>query len=415
MNRASLMLLAGLTVAVLLAFSAVVLGIKGIEIGGMNSVTLYAFAFTLAGAAVAISRQVWIHREPLAPMLLARPHSPRTRLVLRGSAVILLLLTCSFAVVNAPPLPADGDLALVREDGKARIVVPLANRGIAYCERSDDNWNSDWQLPLVQRNWLTFDSRDTFASVYHGLEVLGRNGDQLYFTYRDNKGRWRTETLLDSGVRGHPSFIQIPRPDRTLILAGFVPGVRGGVDIYERLDTTASQDWKPPSALLPPQVGLVDAVTVVDTGDEHLEAVLRIGSHLYEMSRNPSNTKGDLSRGWSGPQSLRVVAGGQPDAVGDPRLILDVRGIVASSKRLQLAVPVRSGLRLLTAGTVTANQWTEQSLPVDRPPDSVALLNGTTNGRPTLEVVYRVGTNISQTWEQEGGSWLPPRKLLCDR
>jgi hypothetical protein len=90
--------------------------------------------------------------------------------------------------------------------------------------------------------------------------------------------------------------------------------------------------------------------TAIRTLNGGLVAVLRAGSRLYELTHRRGNLPDDFGRGRSTPTEIRAAGDGAISAIGDPDLAL-----AAHRTQLDLAVPVRDGLALLTKAANTTS------------------------------------------------------------
>lgn len=259
-----------------------------------------------------------------------------------------------------------------------------------------------------------------FASGYSGFEMLGTNGGTLTFAWRGdnnlaNPGWHGPGSVLVNGdplqgVRGRPGFLQYPTyvPGQSQPVWQFlalVPQDMGGVGLYERVEP-GPFDWGTHLfGVIARQLGLIDSVTAVMTGSGGLVAVVQAGSRLYELSHARGHLPADFGTGWSPPTEVRTAGGGGISVIGDAELINATSR--PGGTHLDLAIPVRDGLVLLTAATAT-NQWTAERLPVHQQVDSVTLLGGEVDGRPNTDIIYRSGSHLFNIWKWDNGTWHQP-------
>jgi hypothetical protein len=70
-------------------------------------------------------------------------------------------------------------------------------------------------------------------------------------------------------------------------------------------------------------------------------------------------------------------------------------------------VPVHGGAVLLssTEGSVA---WNVQRLPINHDVDALTLLTGSVSGRANIDIAYREGNQLLDTWQWDGGPWHAP-------
>jgi hypothetical protein len=309
-----------------------------------------------------------------------------------------------------------GGITLMRQvNGQPVIAFPLPGGGMGYCTRSDSRWWQAWPTVVFNPRAPVIGRSTVFASGYSGLEILGTDSGTLTYAWRGNsldRFRWHGPgpVLVGgqslTGVRGVPGFLDYPTytPAPVPQFLALVPEHNGGIGLYERVEP-GPFDWgKRRFGLIASQLGLIDSVTAVMTGNGGLVAIMRAGSRLYETSHSRGNLPADFGTGWSRPTRLRTPDGTVP-ADGNPDLInsSDAPG----RTHLALTVPVSNGVMLLTPAASTG-LWEAQRLPIHQHPASVTLLNGEVKGRPNMEVAYRIGHSLFNLWKWDNGTWHQP-------
>jgi len=312
-----------------------------------------------------------------------------------------------------------GDIALVRENGTPRLIFPLAAGGIGYCSRSDDRWSVPWSGVTIDSHWPGIQDATIFFSSFNGFEVLGSNGGTLTFGYRDNQFRWHVpKSVLDDstgnavdGVSGPPAFLQyLSNPSAQAKFLAMVPVDSGGLDIYER--DGISQDWHMMGSL-EQGLGRISYASAVYINGQGIRVVLRVGSQLYEMTRNDRGLPGQFQDGWSAAQKLTVSGIGQITTTEDPAFVYSNITGDSADDMLLLAVPVPHGLALLDTSPNMSGAWTSELLPIRQEPGAVALLRGYADGQPNVEIIYRQAETMYSIWKPDGKSWQGPTKIRC--
>jgi hypothetical protein len=314
---------------------------------------------------------------------------------------------------------ASGDIAMVREDGTPRLIFPIASGGIGYCTRSDDDWSRPWSGHVFDTDWPGISHAAIFFSGFSGFEVLGVNNGILTFGYRDNIFQWHApKPVIDDdsgtpvqGVTGRPGFFQYwPDHSNDPQFLALVPVESGGLDLYMR--DGISQQWHMMGNIAT-QLGQISSVSLAYLQGQEISVVVRVDSRLYYFTRGSQGLPGQVAVGWTEPRQLTINGGNQISAMGDPDLIYsDVIGDVADNI-FWLAVPVQHGLALLSTKNTVSGSWSLETVPVGQQPDSVALLEGYTGGRPNVEVAYRQGAKLYSLWRPDGETWQGPNEIRC--
>jgi hypothetical protein len=345
------------------------------------------------------------------------------RLALAGIALSLVLAASLGLYLTSAhgytAIMAGGDITMIREDGAPRLIFPIASGGIGYCTRSDDDWSRPWTGLMRDSHWPGILHAAVFFSGFSGFEVLGANDGILTFGYRDNTFHWHDpKPVLDDqsgtpvqGVAGRPGFFQYwPDHSKDPQFLALVPVDSGGLDLYMR--DGISQEWHMMGSIAT-RLGRISSVSLVYLQGQEISAVLRVGSRLYELTRSSQGLPGQIAVGWHQPRELMINGNKQIDAAGDPALVYsDVIGDVAENK-FWLAVPVQRGLALLSTRDTVSGRWSLETVPVRQQPNSVALLEGYTDGRPNVEVAYREGAKVYSLWRPDGEAWRRPDGVLC--
>jgi hypothetical protein len=345
------------------------------------------------------------------------------RLALAGTvAVIVIAAALGYFLTRAPGdtvIMANGDVAMIREGGAPRLIFPAASGGIGYCIRSDDDWSRPWTDLMLDSDWPGISRASIFFSGFSGFEVLGVNNGILTFGYRDNMSHWHDpKPVLDDrsgdpvqGVTGRPGFFQYwPDHLKDAQFLALVPVDGGGLDLYLR--DGISQQWHM-TGNIATGLGRISSVSLTYLQGQEINVILRVGSRLYELTRSSQGLPGEIAANWSEPRELMINGGQHVAAAGDPSLIYsDVIGDVADNT-FWLAVPVQHGLALLSTRDTVSGQWSVEAIPVQQQPDSVALMEGYTDGSPNVEVAYRQGTKVYSLWRPDGGAWRGPEEIRC--
>jgi hypothetical protein len=383
--------------------------------GWVNKATVWSLAVALIGAGVAAIHQWRLARGDVTEILSSSSKARRT-----GAAVLFLVIGALCSADHGPvttPVVV-GDLALFREDGAPTVVFQQYGGGIGYCSRTDDHWWTRWKGPTVAPSWPVMHDLSVFASVYDGLELLGRQGETLFFGYRDGRLRWYPPRRIEIGgrgllgVRGHAAFLQSRHGQVTQFFA-LVPEIGGGVGLYERADYEGYPfEWYRRGVIVP-ELGSVDSVAAVDAGQGNLQVIIRVGSRLFWTFREQGNLPEGFTLGWQPTREIRASGHGLPRITGDPALILSQPNRPSLPLRLQLAVPVADGLMLMTTSGPASSPWIVERLPVNQRVDSVSILEGYAQDRRNLLVIYRLRNTILYSWKSYGGLWQYPLPLRC--
>jgi hypothetical protein len=364
-------------------------------------------------------------QAPDAPADQARVKQPRRRRLVLAAAAAVIVLAASLSLYitrdsgNAA-IVASGDIAMVREDGTPRLIFPIASGGIGYCTRSDDDWSLPWSGHMFDTHWPGILHAAIFFSGFSGFEVLGVNNGILTFGYRDNIFHWHDpKPVLDDesdtpvqGVAGRPGFFQYwPDHSKDPQFLALVPVDSGGLDLYMR--DGISQQWHMMGSIAT-RLGRISSASLTYLQGQEISVIVRVGSRLYELTRGSQGLPGQIAAGWSEPRELTIEGGGkQVNATGDPYLMYSdvIRDV--DDNTFWLAVPVQHGLALLSTRNTVSSSWSLEAVPVRQQPDSVALLEGYTDGRPNVEVAYRQGAKLYSLWRPDGEAWRGPNEIRC--
>lgn len=351
------------------------------------------------------------------------PPGGHSRLIRRIAfwAVVMAVMVaasalCSADIPSGGTLAASRDVVLVRQDNRQPVLIfTLPGGGVGFCSRPDSRWWLPWPVLSLDSHAPVIRRSTIFASSYTGFEVLGTDSGTLTFAWRGHNGnhfQWHAPVAVQvhrdpvRHVQGKPGFLQylVYTPTKTIPqFLALVPQSNGGVGLYERREP-GPVDWRNHRfGVIARNLGPADSVTAVRTLNGGLVAVLRAGSRLYEVTHRRGNLPADFGSGWSHPTEIPAVGGATISAIGDPDLTLAAR-----RTQLDLAVPVRDGLALLTQTANTSNAWIYQRLPIRRHVTSVSILSGEVNGRPNTEIVYRSGLQLFNIWKWDNGAWHQP-------
>jgi hypothetical protein len=327
---------------------------------------------------------------------------------------------CSAELPEGGTVAVAGNITLVRQyNNQPAIIFMSASGGIGYFTRPDDRWWRTWTASYIDPHEPALKQSTTFASGYGGFEVLGNEGGTLMFAWRSNSlqnFRWNNPVTITvggkslKGMRGRPGFLEYPAvvPGKQLPIRQFLaltPQGAGGVGLYERVEPGPT-DWGTYRwGLIARQLDRIDFVTAAITGDGTIVAVLRVGNRLYEVSHPQGSLPQGFGMGWSIPIEIRAADGSAILADGDPELI---NAVEPPLTLLELAVPVEGGLELLTPFAKTGGYWKTDRLPVHGRVDSVSVLGGSVGNRDNIDVVYRSGFYLLNTWKWDNGEWSLP-------
>ena len=336
-----------------------------------------------------------------------------------AALIVAALYFCAADIAAGGTVAATGDITLVEQhNGQPALVYALASGGMGYLTRRDDVWSQPWAAKFDAPDQPVIGQSTTFASGYDGLEVLGDEGGKLTFAWRANylkRFHWfgpvtvKVNNQPVTGIRGRPGFLEYPAvtPRVSMPVQQFfaiVPQGTGGVGLYAR-DEPGPVDWAG-YGVIGRQLGIVDSATAAVTGDGWIDAILRSGTRLYEISHAPGPLpKGRFGTGWSAPSEIRTAGNGAVSATGAPELI---NALAPTQTQMELAVPVHNGVELLTLQAGTRDRWKVARLPVRGQVSSVSVLSGEAGSRRNIDVAYRIGPFLFSTWRWASGQWSRP-------
>ena len=254
-----------------------------------------------------------------------------------AAVLVAVAVLCSADIPPGGTVAVTGDITLMRQDnGQPAVLFPLAAGGVGHFTRPDSRWWLSWPVLSLEPRGPVIKRSTVFASGYSGFEMLGTDGGTLTFAWRgnnnlENPGWHGPGSVLVNGdplqgVRGRPGFLQYPTyvPGQSQPVWQFlalVPQDVGGVGLYERVEP-GPFDWGTHQfGVIARQLGLIDSVTTVMTGNGGLVAVVRAGSRLYELSHARGHLSADFGTGWSPPTEVRTAGGGGISVAGDAELI----------------------------------------------------------------------------------------------
>jgi hypothetical protein len=325
--------------------------------------------------------------------------------------VCLVLLFVMADVPDDGILAATGDLELLTDaTGRVSIIVPLRDGGIASCSHDDGSAN-EWSSPQMGSEWGDPGRSSAFFSARGAVHILDQRGGGLVQGRQEREGdlAWYGEYPVMSQevptARGRPAFFEHLDPNSQYWYLALVPDTAGGVRLYWR-----NVQWGR-TGPIHASIGLVDSVTAVDVFDDGVKAILRVDDRLLWTTKPPEAVRGDFNQRWSRPQELRTTAGDAVRVTGDPAMIR-TPAVGAAPQRYRIAVPTVDGLHLLTAADFESNRWTVEPLPMTRQVESVALVEMTIDGQPSLLVAYRVGPITYATFTRNH-QWHQPEPVRC--
>lgn len=337
----------------------------------------------------------------------------------RAALIVAALYFCAADIAAGGTVAVTDDITLVEQhNGQPALVYALASSGMSYLTRSDYIWSQPWAAKFDALHQPVIGQSTTFASGYDGLEVLGDEGGKLTFAWRANYLKhldWFGPITIEvnnqpvTGIRGRPGFLEYPAviPEVSMPVRQFfaiVPQGTGGVGLYAR-DEPGPVYWAG-YGVIGRQLGMVDSVTAAVTGNGGIDAILRSGTRLYEISHAPGLLpKERFGTGWSAPSEIRTAGNGTVSATGDPELI---NALAPAQTQMELAVPIHNGVELLTLEAGTRDRWTIARLPVRGQVNSVSVLSGEAGSRSNIDVVYRAGPFLFSTWKWANGRWSSP-------
>jgi hypothetical protein len=195
-----------------------------------------------------------------------------------------------------------------------------------------------------------------------------------------------------SPASGNPQFLAL------------ISQPQGGLGLYERVEHPP-WSWTGPVGVIGTSLSGISAVTSTELGDGSLCAIVRVGSHLFEITHPSTGLPGDASNGWSTPAEVRSGRGAITVS-GSPQLIATTVSAAGSTGML-MAVPVPGGAALLST-VEPGGSWDVEQLPIHSEVDAVPLLAGSVNGRANIDVTYREGNHLLDIWRWDNGPWYGP-------
>jgi len=345
-----------------------------------------------------------------------------------GASVIALitLAYCLYVTDTAPSggfktLTVKGSVTLLEQDkhlnDQRALVFQLSDGRFGYLARPDDRWWLPWSSINLAPAWPGFTDDVVFASLYTGLEFLGIQSGVVMFAYRDNVLHWYDPTpilvngLQLTGVSANPGFMQYTWSNVNPQFLALIPDSDKGLGLYERVEKPPWEWVAPTGGRIGAVLGKISAVSAAEFADGTLCVVVRTGSHLFELTHpaliySPDAPPSNFSKGWSAPAEIRAANGIPVSAAGYPQLIA-TSASASGATNLLLAVPVHGGAVLLssTEGSVV---WNVQRLPINHDVDALTLLTGRVSGRANIDIAYREGNQLLDTWQWDGGPWHAP-------
>jgi len=348
-------------------------------------------------------------------------------------ATVIVLAVAAYHLYITYPSPAaditltvTGGVTLLQQDEhlnyQRALVFQLSDGQYGYLARPDDRWWRPWSSIKLAPDWPGFTDATVFASRYTGLEFLGLQDGTVMFTYRDNVLRWYDPSpilvngLELMGVSATPGFMQYTwtNVDNPQFLA-IIPSSDKGLELYERVEKWPWGWVAPIDNRIGATLGNISAVSSVKLVDGSLYLVVRVGSHLFELTHpplaynSPDAPPDGFGEGWSTPKEIRAPNGAPVTVSGDPQLI--ATGVSAEgTTNLLIAVPVPDGAVLLSNNSED-EIWNIERLPINHDVNALTLLNGNVDGRSNLDITYRQGDRLLYIWRWDNGLWHEPARV----
>ncbi|GAA0939259.1 galactose oxidase-like domain-containing protein [Nonomuraea longicatena] len=334
--------------------------------------------------------------------------------VSRVLLTLLLLVTMGGAPLNAAPAAALScgpgatfGLGLVQSTWGAdpvrnfEAVFPRAGGGFQHYFRQN---TGKWAIPWYTTGWVGSGGVDGTAVLQSNyapghLEVVATTSDgRLLHYWRDDGGTWQWSppTLIASGVKGQPGFVQ----SRWGTKGNFevvAPLAAGGLGSFFRDNDSATIPWHH-NATFGGGVNY-DAVSMVNSsygGGLNLEVIARTGTTLHQYYR-------DANTIWHGPYTL--TANGAPVAAKGTFSLIQSKWGTGTYKNFELVVPLAAGgLAHYWRDNAGSQAWIGPGT-VDGGGDytAAALIQGTYQPGH-LEVVARKDETLVWTWRDDGGT-----------
>ena len=264
---------------------------------------------------------------------------------------------------------------------------------MAHAWRDNDAGGFPWHGPS-----LAFGSAGDIASValiesslggVGKLELIAREGDQLFHNWRDDGGswRWQKRTYLPGGdgVVGSPGFAQSSHGTQGNfeVVAPFA----GGLAHWWRDNDDPSWHWWGP---YPVDGTDVDAVALIHSTFGKLELVARTGDQLLHYWRDDGATWA-----WNGP--FPIASG----VAGTPALVQSSHGAVGN---LEVVTPLASGglAHLWRDMDDPGTPWSAPTPFGSGTVDGVGLVHSSFDN---LELVARLSDQLAFYWRADGTTW----------
>lgn len=325
-----------------------------------------------------------------------------------------------FSGISAPPsgsntLLVAGSVTLLQQDSwlsyQRALVFQRPDGRYGYLARPDARWWLPWSSINLAPPWPDFTQATVFASAYSGLEFLGLQGSSVMFAYRDNILHWHDPVPMQinglplTGVNISPGFLQYISPaSGNPQFVALIPQPQGGLGVYERVEHPP-WNWTDPVGVIGASLSGISAVTSAELGDGSLCVIVRVGSHLFEITHPSTGLPGGVGSGWNAPAEVRS-GGGAITVSGSPQLIATTVSAAGSTGML-MAVPVPGGAALLRTVEL-GGSWDVEQLPIHSEVDAVTLLPGSVNGRGNMDITYREGNRLLNIWRWDNGPWYGP-------
>lgn len=200
-------------------------------------------------------------------------------------------------------------------------------------------------------------------------------------------------------------------PDRRQItFLAFAPDPESGLRVYQRVDFRSSHPFRwEERGTLATALGKVDAISgAVDVAGGIL-LVIQVGNRLFELERLAGDMPEEPQLHWKPPVPIAASDGRQVEVAGPPSLLVTDS---ISSGQFRVAVPIVDGA-LLLGKYPASTSWTVTRLPVNRRPDSIALIDKVEPLERTYLVGYRVDRKLFLIRGRESGAWEQPFPLRC--
>ncbi|MEZ4307172.1 MAG: DUF1929 domain-containing protein [Polyangiaceae bacterium] len=283
------------------------------------------------------------------------------------------------------------------QPGNFEVVAPASEGGLVHYHRQNSGaWSIPWGnatpfasgdingSALIQSNFTT-------NGVGH-LETVYVAGSSLYTANRDDggTGAWSASTLIDTGLRGTPGFIQSDHGTKGNFEV-VVPVATGGLRHYYRNNDAAGLPWAA-TVTFGTGSGTYDSVALIQSNyGGNLEVIARTGSTLHHYYRDRGTGQ------WGGPTQVATGVSGSAAFYQSSH---------GTKGNFELVTPLASGgmAHYYRDNDQSGNPWYGPSA-VPNVSGSVSAVAAIESSYGHLEWVARHDGQLSWGFRDDGATW----------